>query len=130
MKSKSLTPFSPIRTRSPRSISLKTLPQIDSSTLGEWQIFVAFTAIPVEGVNPTPQNHNYNIVSTPYPTTCERGFDHKEVVGTEEADLSRIFSVPGSNVLNDSSKALDTNRGRSQLLETEYQNKILDDLFE
>ncbi|CAA3015090.1 CDK5RAP3-like protein [Olea europaea var. sylvestris] len=56
--------------------------------------------------------------------------ENPQVVGTEEADLSRIFSVPGSNVLNDSSKAPDTNRDRSQLLETEYRNKILDDLFE
>ncbi|CAI9765680.1 unnamed protein product [Fraxinus pennsylvanica] len=56
--------------------------------------------------------------------------ENPQVDGTEEADLSRIFSVPGSNVLNDSSKAPDTNHDRSQLLEIEYRNKILDDLFE
>ncbi|KAL2535109.1 CDK5RAP3-like protein [Abeliophyllum distichum] len=56
--------------------------------------------------------------------------ENPQVDRTEEADLSRIVSVPGSNVLNDSSTASDTNHYRSQLLETEYRNKILDDLFE
>ncbi|CAI9786620.1 unnamed protein product [Fraxinus pennsylvanica] len=53
------------------------------ATLLSVAIFITFTAIPVEGVNPTPQNHNSNIVSMPYSTTCERGFEEGHMQGPQ-----------------------------------------------
>ncbi|CAI9779444.1 unnamed protein product [Fraxinus pennsylvanica] len=73
---------------------------------------------PKDGVEFHQVMSNPENSDAPYASMSESPWDifveNPQVDGTEEADLSRTVSIPGSNLLSDSSEALDTNHSRSQ----------------
>ncbi|PIN13211.1 CDK5 activator-binding protein [Handroanthus impetiginosus] len=56
--------------------------------------------------------------------------ENPQIGGAEEASLLSTVTGAGSTYHYTKPEATESNRDRSQLMETEYRNKILDDLFE